>query len=143
MPTYVVRTYPGRLDAEQKQAFVDSITRTHAEEAGGVPQWLVSVIFEEVAKDSWFINKKPAPAEQIWVRGDIRGGRTDAQRQSICKRITAECAPHAKVDSSYIWVYICDIEAASEFGAVLPEPGQEKAWVENLGKDVRERYGLY
>lgn len=53
-----------------------------------------------------------------------------------------ECAQAIGIDKSYIWVYICDAEKTAEFGAVLPEPGQEKAWAQALPSEVRERYGI-
>ena len=53
-----------------------------------------------------------------------------------------ECAEAIGVGKSYIWVYICDADKTAEFGAVLPEPGQEKVWVEKLPKEVKERYGI-
>lgn len=53
-----------------------------------------------------------------------------------------ECAQAIDVDKSYIWVYICDADKTAEFGAVLPEPGQEKAWMEKLPAEVKRRYGI-
>ena len=56
--------------------------------------------------------------------------------------VMEECAKAIGVEKSYIWVYICDADKTAEFGAVLPEPGQEKAWVEKLPKEVKQRYGI-
>ena len=113
-----------------------------------VPQYLVQVIFNEIAHSdetgnrNWFINKRPVPREQIWIRGDIRAGRSDKQKTAIAERISNECAEATGIDKSYFWVYISDLAKASEFGGVLPEPRQEKEWLAQIPKSVRERYGL-
>ncbi len=61
----------------------------------------------------------------------------------MCERMTAECSQATGIEPSYWWVYICDADKTSEFGRVLPKPGEEKEWVASLDKDVRDRYGLY
>lgn len=143
MPTYVVTTHPNRLSTSQKAAIVAKISEIHSVEGGGVPQWLVQVIFNEVPSGNWFINKRLVPTDQIWVRGDIRAGRSEAQKARMCERVMAECAAATDMDKSFWWVYICDADKTAEFGSVLPEPGGEKEWIEGIDKEVRERYGLY
>ena len=85
MPTYVVTTTTGRLNKPQKEAIVQNITRIHSKEGGNVPEWLVQVIFKEVEKGSIYINKRNQD-DQIWIRGDIRAGRSDAQKTAMCER---------------------------------------------------------
>jgi phenylpyruvate tautomerase PptA (4-oxalocrotonate tautomerase family) len=142
MPTYVCTTTSGRLNKRQKEQIVQNVTRIHSQEGGNVPEWLVQVIFKEVERGNIFINKRNAD-DQVWIRGDIRAGRTDQQKTAMAERMMNECAEAIGIDKSYIWVYICDAEKTAEFGSILPEPGQEKAWVEKLPKEVRDRYGLY
>ena len=143
MPTYVVTTHQNRLDATQKQSVVNAISQIHSEEGGNVPQYLVQVIFKSVEEGSWFINKQLVPKDQIWVRGDIRAGRSDEQKTRMCERMMNECAAAVGMERSYWWIYICDADKTAEFGSVLPKPGEEDAWVKGLGKEVRDRYGLY
>ena len=142
MPTYVCTTTTDRLNKTQKEQIVQKVTQVHAQEGGNVPEWLVQVIFKEVERGNIFINKRNAD-DQVWIRGDIRAGRTDQQKTAMAERMMNECAEAICIDKSYIWVYICDAEKTAEFGSILPEPGQEKAWVEKLPKEVRDRYGLY
>lgn len=142
MPTYVVTTRKGRLDHSSRQEIVNRITQIHSQEGGNVPQWLVQVVFKELEPGNIFINKRNAD-DQVWIRGDIRAGRTDAQKTAMAERIMKECSEAAGIDRSYVWVYICDIDKAAEFGAVLPEPGQEAEWVAKIPKEVRDRYGMY
>ena len=142
MPTYVCTTSTGRLNKEQKEQIVQRVTRVHSQEGGNVPEWLVQVIFKEVERGNIYINKRNAD-DQVWIRGDIRAGRSDAQKTAMAERMMNECAEAIGIDKSYIWVYICDADKTAEFGRVLPEPGQEEAWVARLPKEVRDRYGLY
>ena len=142
MPTYVCTTTTGRLNKNQKEQIVHKVTRVHSQEGGNVPEWLVQVIFKEVERGNIYINKRNAE-DQVWIRGDIRAGRSDAQKTAMAERMMNECAEAIGIDKSYIWVYICDADKTAEFGQVLPEPGQEEAWVAKLPKEVRDRYGLY
>ena len=163
MPSYVVTTSHARLSPTQKQGVVDAVTLVHHEEAD-VPAYLVQVIFHELppttatnttttTKDHQpasssnhhyhYINRRPVSLDQIWIRGDIRTGRTDAQKTHMVERMLESCSRAAGIDPSYLWVYLCDIPKMAEFGSVLPDPGGERDWVETLGRGVRERYGLY
>jgi phenylpyruvate tautomerase PptA (4-oxalocrotonate tautomerase family) len=86
MPTYVCSAATGRLTTDQKAEIVRSITAIHHEETGA-PRYLVQVIFYDVAPGNHYIAGRPAPADQIWVRADIRDGRTDEQKSQMLHRI--------------------------------------------------------
>lgn len=115
MPTYVVTTTPSRLTRDQKQIIVNNISRIHSQEGGNVPEWLVQVIFKTVEKGDIYINKQPFD-DQIWIRGDIRAGRSDEQKTKMCERMMRECAEAIGVDKSFVWVYVCDADKTAEFG---------------------------
>ena len=142
MPTYVCTIVAGRLTDAQKEDIVKRITQIHSQEGGNVPEWLVQVIFKEVAPGNIWINKRKQD-DQIWIRGDIRAGRSDDQKTKMAKRMMEECGAATGIEKSYFWVYVCDAEKTAEFGSILPQPGEEEAWVAQLSKDVRDRYGLY
>ena len=143
MPTYTCTSTSGRLSSSEKQKLVNRITKIHSQEGGNVPEYLVQVIFHTLPPGDHFINKSLVPKDQIWINGIIRGGRSDAQKTAMVTRMMNECAEAIGVDRSYVWAYICDAEKTAEFGAVLPEPGKEKEWVEAIPREVRERYGMY
>lgn len=107
----------------------------------GRPRYFVQVLFHEVQPDSHFIGGRAAPAGQIWVRADIRSGRSDDQKKGIMERIANDIGALAKVAREEVWVYISDIEAAGvlEFGQVLPPPGQEEAWFARLPNGLQDR----
>src|ERR671918_1458182 len=125
MPTYVCSAATGRLTSDQKAEVVRRITAIHHEETGA-PRYLVQVIFYDVAPGSHYIAGRPAPAGQIWVRADIRDGRTDEQKSQMLRRIMQDVGKASGAAEDAVWVYLCDIPAANvaEYGRVLPPPGR-------------------
>src|SRR6266403_2121688 len=89
MPTYVCYTAADRLTAEQRSRIATAITTAHSEEALA-PRYLVQVMFQEFGSSQNYIGGAPVPSRQFWVRGDIRSGRTDAQRTRLQLRIAQE-----------------------------------------------------
>ena len=140
MPTYVCSAAGGRLTPDQKAEIVRSITAIHHEETGA-PRYLVQVIFYDVAPDSHYIAGRPAPANQIWVRGDIRSGRTNEQKSQMLRRIMRDIAKASGAAEDTVWVYLSDIPAENiaEYGRVLPPPGKEDTWFSSLPDALRER----
>jgi hypothetical protein len=48
-------------------------------------------------------------SQQIWIRGDIRAGRTEMQRQAMMLRIMREVAQITGATEESIWVYLCSL----------------------------------
>jgi phenylpyruvate tautomerase PptA (4-oxalocrotonate tautomerase family) len=140
MPTYVCSAAAGRLTPLQRTEIVRAITAIHHEETGA-PRYLVQIIFYELAPDSHFVAGQPAPADQIWVRGDIRCGRTNEQKSRMLRRIVQDVGRVSGAAAHAVWVYLCDISAANiaEYGRILPPPGEEDAWFSSLPEAMRER----
>ncbi|MEO4002075.1 tautomerase family protein [Mesorhizobium sp. CAU 1732] len=140
MPTYICWTAAGLLSSEKRAQIAEAITTIHAEE-GRAPLYFVQVLFNDVQPASHFVGGQPAADGHIWIRADIRSGRTDEQKKAILERIATEVSTVAKVGREDVWVYISDISAAGvlEFGHVLPQPGEEDAWFAKLPKALRER----
>ena len=140
MPTYVCAAAAGRLTSDEKAKIVRSITAIHHEETGA-PRYLVQVIFCDVAPGSHYIADRPAPADQIWVRADIRDGRTDEQKSQVLHRIMQDVGKASGAAEETVWVYLSEIPAenVAEYGRVLPPPGEEDAWFASLPDAMRER----
>ena len=140
MPTYVCSAATGRLTPIQKTEIVRSITAIHHEETGA-PRYLVQVIFYDLAPDSHYVAGQLAPADQIWVRGDIRGGRTNEQKSRMLRRIMQGVGRASGAAEDAVWVYLCDLPAANliEYGRVLLPPGEEDAWFASLPDAIREK----
>jgi phenylpyruvate tautomerase PptA (4-oxalocrotonate tautomerase family) len=142
MPTYACSAAAGRLTPAQKVEIVQSITAIHHEETGA-PRYFVQMIFYDIAPGNHYIGGQSAPAGQLWIRGDIRDGRTEEQKSRIISRILQEVSRTSEIAEDEIWVYLCDIPAhnIAEYGRVLPAPGGENAWFGTLPAALRERPG--
>jgi phenylpyruvate tautomerase PptA (4-oxalocrotonate tautomerase family) len=140
MPTYACSVAAGRLTPAQKLEVVQSITAIHHEETGA-QRFFVQVIFYDIAPGNHYIAGQKAPAGQIWIRGDIRDGRTEEQKRRIISRILQDVSRTSGIAEDEVWVYLSDIPAhnIAEYGRVLPAPGGEDAWFAALPGALRER----
>lgn len=139
MPTYTIST-ANELTTEQRAKIAASVTAIHQVEATA-PRYFVQVIFYKVEPGSMFISGETAPLDHIWVRADIRAGRTKEQKARILQRIMQETSEILEISEQAVWVYLSDIPAHGvlEFGNILPEPGGEKEWLASLPDVLRER----
>tara|TARA_B100000989_G_C19159598_1_gene310894 strand:- start:46 stop:477 length:432 start_codon:yes stop_codon:yes gene_type:complete len=139
MPSYVFTTALN-LGPEVRAKIVESVTSIHNVEAVA-PRYFVQVIFHEIEPGSIYIGGEPASPNHIWVRADIRSGRTNKQKSRMLERIMRETGNILKISTEVIWVYICDVPAdnIAEFGAILPQPGNEKAWLASLPERLRKK----
>jgi len=139
MPTYAFTTAK-ELTQAQRAKLVESVTTIHQVEAAA-PRYFVQVVFNKVEPGSIFIGGEPAPADHIWVRADIRSGRSNEQKAKILRRIMRETGEILGISEQAVWVYVSDIPAQGvlEFGNVLPEPGGEEKWLASLPSELREK----
>jgi len=81
-----------------------------------------------------FIGGEAASADHMWVRADIRSGRTKEQKEKILTRILREVSEILDILEQNVWVSVSDIQASGvlEFGHILPEPGNEEQWLASL-----------
>lgn len=140
MPTYTCWSQRIRLSREVKHRIAEAITDAHTELAKA-PRYLVQVLFNEVEPDSHFIGGQPAPESQVWVRADIRSGRTEEQKEALLLRLTEEIALLIGIPDEEVWVYINEIPGRNmtEYGRLLLDPGQEDEWFNSLPEGLRER----
>jgi phenylpyruvate tautomerase PptA (4-oxalocrotonate tautomerase family) len=133
MPTYVCSIRPGLLDDNQKTDVAKAITRNH-HEATGAPPYFVQVVIDEKPTAQRYVGGEPAAADQVWIRADIRSGRTLEQRSGLMLAIMRDVARIAGIDETLIWVYLCNLEPTDmvEYGQVLPPPGREQEWFDAL-----------
>ncbi|MGE7418147.1 tautomerase family protein [Methylobacterium tarhaniae] len=139
MPTYVISTAKD-ITHELRARIVESITAIHSVKATA-PRYFVQVIFNKVEPGSIFIGGEAASPDYVWVRADIRAGRTPEQKARMLRRIMQETSDILAISDQDVWVYISDIPAHGvlEFGNVLPEPGDEEKWLASLPSDLREK----
>lgn len=137
MPTYVCSVPRGPLTSAQKQEIANAISRDHSE-ATGAPKFFVQVVIEEDESAARYLGGT-LTNDHIWIRGDIRAGRTVERRKSLMQAIMKDVAQITGVKEDSIWVYLCNLDPTDmiEYGHVLPEPGKEKEWFEALPESLK------
>jgi phenylpyruvate tautomerase PptA (4-oxalocrotonate tautomerase family) len=130
MPTYTCTAAAGLLDARRKGAIAHAVTLAHCE-ITGAPACFAQVVFQDVAKSDHFVGGMPLAHEHLFVYGRIRAGRSARVRDALIRRLVVDVAAAAGVDAFGVWVYLHELAPAAmvEFGHVLPEAGDEAAWL--------------
>jgi phenylpyruvate tautomerase PptA (4-oxalocrotonate tautomerase family) len=125
MPTYTVTGFDGCIDAQKKAKIASAITRVHSETTGA-PTCFTQVIFKNVGPGDYFVGGVPLRDQQVFVHGQIRGGRTAESKGALISQILAAVSEASELERNKIWIYLIDIPARQmvEFGHVLPEPAQ-------------------
>jgi phenylpyruvate tautomerase PptA (4-oxalocrotonate tautomerase family) len=139
MPTYVCSVLENSVDERQKDAVAEAIARVHSEETGA-PKFFCQIVIEEKKPTDRYLGPSRASG-QIWIRGDIRAGRTERQRTQMMLRMMEEVSRITGVKKEEIWVYVCNLTPTDmvEYGHVLPKPGEETAWFDGLPKSLQDR----
>ncbi len=137
MPTYVCSVAENSVNDEQKAAIAGAITRIH-HESTGAPSFFVQVIFDEKKPTDRFLGGS-RQTKHVWVRADIRAGRTEAQRSALMLGIMKEIATIANVKEEEVWVYLNNLAPTDmvEYGHVLPGPGKESEWFGSLPSSLQ------
>jgi phenylpyruvate tautomerase PptA (4-oxalocrotonate tautomerase family) len=132
MPTYVCAVPPKLLSDQQKDRIALAIGRRHSE-ATGAPSYFAQVVIEENTSARRYLGGKPSDGH-IWIRGDVRAGRSEEVRRALIVSIAQDVGAIAKVPQDSVWVYLCNLEPSDmvEYGRVLPLPGKEQEWFESL-----------
>jgi phenylpyruvate tautomerase PptA (4-oxalocrotonate tautomerase family) len=139
MPTYTVFTASGRFPAEVKQRIAEEITRAHSD-ATGAQSFFAQVIFNEVPQGNHFVGGRLSRDEQIFVHGHIRAGRSAQRKRELLEDLVKSISVVASISPRFIWAYVAELPPAQmvEYGHVLPEPGSEASWLEELPPEDRE-----
>jgi phenylpyruvate tautomerase PptA (4-oxalocrotonate tautomerase family) len=129
----------GEITAEQKLEIAAGIARIHSRFTGA-PVAFTQCIFRSLERDEHFIGVKPAPENGVFVFGHIRSGRSSSAKNHILVGITDLLKRVLTVPESAVWVYLNDLAHTDmvEFGRVLPEPGGEQGWVDELSAEFRD-----
>jgi phenylpyruvate tautomerase PptA (4-oxalocrotonate tautomerase family) len=115
MPTYVCYLPRDRFSPDQKRQIVDAITFRHSE-ATGAPSYFVQVVIEEARADRYLGGEHTS--DHIWVRGDIRAGRTEEQRTSMMTKMMQDISLVTSAKQENVWIYLCNLDPTDmiEFG---------------------------
>jgi phenylpyruvate tautomerase PptA (4-oxalocrotonate tautomerase family) len=128
MPIYTCTTTDSAMAAEAKAALAREIASIHSE-INHVPSTYVNVVFHELPTDSVYTDG--VPASPVLVSGWIRAGHPEAQVTRLATEIAAAVTRISGIPAERVLVVFDSSPAgfAVEGGRVLPEPGQERAWI--------------
>ena len=128
MPIYTLTTTASTLNTQVKAALAGEIGRIHAS-INHVPSTYVNVVFHELPADGIYTDG--VPANPVLVNGWVRSGHLEDKTTLLATEIAAAVSRIASVDPDRVMMVIQNSPAsgAVEGGRVLPEPGQEQAWI--------------
>jgi phenylpyruvate tautomerase PptA (4-oxalocrotonate tautomerase family) len=128
MPVYTCTTTTATLNEKSKRELAAEITRIHAE-INHVPSTYVNVVFHELPMGNVFTDS--APASPVLINGWARDGHPADETTQLVLAIARASSRITGLPAEDIVVVIQSSPArfAVEGGRVLPEPGQEAAWL--------------
>ena len=128
MPIYTCTTNDSTLSADTKKALAGEIAIIHSE-INHVPSTYVNVVFHELPADCVYTDG--VPASPVLVSGWIREGHPKAETTRLATEIASAATRVAGVPAERVLVVFETSPAsfAVEGGRVLPEPGEEAAWI--------------
>ena len=138
MPTYVCRA--AGLDETAMAELAQAITAAHSQ-VTGADRSLAQVLFEPLDPARCFIGGRRLKGDHCFVHGHIRAGRSARDRATLIERIVAAVVSVLALPQDAVWVYVSELppRAMAEYGALLPEPGDEARWFEALPEATRCR----
>ncbi len=128
MPLYRCLVRENLTSLEQRHEVSKEVTRIHCEITGAPPTFVHTFFTEDAGGDL------PTDTGALLL-GSIRSGRTDEQKQQLVDDMQSSIASILDLASNEVTVATADIPArwVMEGGALLPEPGDEDAWLEKHG----------
>ncbi|PXX11927.1 tautomerase family protein [Mycolicibacterium moriokaense] len=128
MPIYTCTIAESTFSAETKRALAGEIARIHSS-ITHVPSAYVNVAFHELAADGLYTDG--VPASPVLVAGWVREGHPADDTTRLATEVSTAVAKICEIDVERVLVVIQPSPArfAVEGGRVLPEPGQEQAWL--------------
>jgi phenylpyruvate tautomerase PptA (4-oxalocrotonate tautomerase family) len=132
MPIYTCTTTESTLTADSKTTLAAEIARIHSA-INHVPSTYVNVVFHELPADAIYTDGRPAVP--VLVSGWVRAGHPDADTTRLATEISAAVTRVTGVLAERVMVVFLSSPAhyAVEGGRVLPEPGEEQAWIDGSG----------
>lgn len=124
MPLYTVSTHKP-LDETQKQKIVAGITRIHCQ-LTNAPAMFVQVVFSFNVP----LNKN----KKVHLIGSIRSGRSGDLKQKLIDQFKHLFSETLAGGRDITHIVLIDVPASwiLEGGEIMPEPGEEAAWLKRL-----------
>jgi phenylpyruvate tautomerase PptA (4-oxalocrotonate tautomerase family) len=117
MPVYHCAIPESALDDRAREGIARDLTRIHCEKTGAPPEF-VHVLFVDAQGGANVV-------------GSIRAGRSPALREEMAAAMTEAVERRLGPGARPVQVRLLEVPAAwvMEGGAVMPEPGEEAAWL--------------
>ena len=140
MPTYTVTILNFNLTAKQQKDLAQGITKVH-NVLTGANTYFAQVIFNKTKKNNHFMGGKKVKESSLFLLGQIRAGRPKKTKDRLISDLKNILVKKTKLDETQVWVYIIDLPPSQmiEYGAVLPESGNESEWFKNLSSKLRKK----
>ena len=140
MPTYTVTNSNFILSSKQQKNLAEGITKVH-NVVTGANTYFAQVIFNKTKKNNHFMGGKKVKEPSMFLLGQIRAGRSKEVKDKLISDLKDVMVKNSKLDETQIWVYINDLPPSQmiEYGAVLPESGQESEWFTNLSPKLKKK----
>ena len=125
MPLYRCAIREGLSSESQRRQIAKEVVRIHCGVTGAPPSFVHAFFHERPSSE--------LPEGRVaFVLGTIRWGRTDEQKAEIVSELTKSVATALACAESEVGVVTVDIPSKwnMEGGSLLPEPGEEAAWLE-------------
>lgn len=128
MPVYTCTTAAGTLSTDVKAQLAAEVTRIHSE-VNHVPSTYVNVVIHELPADNIYTDGRPA--QPLLINGWVRTGHPDDESSRLVAKIADAATRVTGLPADRVLVVIQNSPAhfAIEGGRVLPEPGEEQAWL--------------
>ena len=128
MPLYRCIVTPQLSSYEQRAEIAEHVTRIHCEVTAGLPLFVHTFFTEDDA------GMLPSDKRALML-GSIRAGRTAEQKATLVAQLEQSLARILAVGREQVSVVTVDVPArwVMEGGDILPEPGDEAAWVAKHG----------
>ena len=124
MPLYRCAIRAGETTEAQRERIAKEIVRIHCDVTGAPPSFVHAFFSEEQGE------RLPA-GQRAFVLGSIRWGRSDEQKATIVSELTQVLADTLDCSADEVGVVTNDGPSTwiMEGGELLPEPGEEDAWL--------------
>jgi len=124
MPLYRCAIRKGLSTEDQRAQIAKEVVRIHCGVTAAPPSF-VHAFFQEVPETDL------PDGKTAFVLGTIRWGRTDEQKAQIVGDLSRSIAETLGREASEVGVVTVDIPSKwnMEGGELLPEPGEEDAWL--------------
>ena len=125
MPLYRCAIREGLSNEAQRAQIAKEVVRVHCGVTAAPPAFVHAFFSERPASEL-------PEGHAAYVFGTIRWGRTDEQKAQIVSELRTSVATALGCAEAEVGVVTVDIPSKwnMEGGAILPEPGEEAAWLE-------------